>query len=162
MLNQNALSGFSLGATLFFCLNFIRHIYGAVTMRIVYIGPNNLNEISWIKESLLAMIVGVFLGWFFYKLDVADKAKGKHITIPRIKFKNFWLAVLFFTLLFFGFIFIFIIREYNVKMAEISYMFRQTFWQYCAGNIPWPEIVATSIIFGIILAVGLSKSSPRK
>ena len=160
--NKNALSGFSLGASICFLFNFVRRIYGDITRRIVYIGPDNLNEIPWMRDSILAIIVGCIIGWIVYKIDKAEKVKGNNYTIPRIKFRNFGLAILFFSILFFGFIFIFVVREYNEKMAGISYMFRKTLWQYCSTNVPWPEIVATSLIFGIILAIGFSTTEKPK
>ena len=161
-INNTALSGFSLGTTICFLFKFVRRIYGDITRRIVYVGPDNLNEIPWIRDSILAIIAGCIIGWIIYKIDKAEKAKGNNITIPRIKFKNFGIAILFFTILFFGFIFIFVVREYNEKMSEISYIFRKTFWHFCSTQVPWPEIVATSLIFGIILAIGFSTVEKRK
>ena len=115
-----------------------------------------------IKASIASIGAGVLVGWIANKFDIADKAKGRSITIPRIKFKNFATAVLFFTILFFSFIFLFVIREYNTKMAALDYVFRITFWQYCSTNIPWIEILATSLIFGIILAIGFSKTEKKE
>ena len=159
--NNNALSGFAIISSGQFIDIFIARIYNLGRLSVRY-GPCDLNEIPWQTERLASILIGLFLGWIVYMLDKAEKAKGKNFTIPRIKFRNFGLAILFFSILFFGFIFIFVVREYNEKMAGISYMFRKTLWQYCSTNIPWPEIVATSLIFGIILAIGFSTTEKPK
>lgn len=159
-LNKNALSVFAVTSTLQFIGIFVSRVYGIGRLLTRY-GPCNLNEIPWLKEIIASIIIGAFCGWIGYKLDKAEKAQGKETHIPRIKFQNFGLAILFFTSLFFGFIFIFVIREYNEYSLEISYMFRKTFWQYCAVEIPWPEIVVTSLIFGVILAIGFSKTPDK-
>lgn len=156
--NDIVLAGFSLGATLSFILGFIRSIYGGMTRSIVFIGPDKLCDIPWIRYSIMAIAVGVVFGICFYEMEQVERKKGKKTHIPRIKFKNFGIAILFFTTLFFGFIFIFIIREYNEYAEQVTYMFKQTFWQYCSNHIPWLEIVATSLIFGIILAMGFSEA----
>ena len=105
---------------------------------------------------MASIIIGLVCGRIIYNFEKADKANGKETHIPRIKFKNFGLAIMSFSILFFGFIFIFVNREYNVYSQQVTYMFRRTFWQYCSAQIPWVEIVATSLIFGIILAIGFS------
>ena len=159
--NNNALSGFAIISTGQFIDIFIARIYNLGRLTVRY-GPCDLCEIPWQKEIMASILIGLFCGWIVYMLDKAEKAKGKNFTIPRIKFRNFGIAILFFTILFFGFIFIFVVREYNEKMSEISYIFRKTLWQYCSTNIPWPEIVATSLIFGIILAIGFSTTEKPK
>lgn len=117
-------------------------------------GPCSLNDIQWLKEILASIIIGLISGLIIGELV----KKEEEIINLRIKFKNFGIAILFFTILFFGVIFLFVIREYYVYASEISYMFRKTFWQYCYTQIPWYEILATSSIFGVILALGFSKT----
>lgn len=160
-ISNNVISGFSFGSTLCYCLSFIVRIYGTITRRLVYIGPDKLYEISWIKDSIIAIGWGALIGICFYEMEKSEKARGKELYIPRIKFKNFATAILFYTTLFFGFLFIFVIREYNEYAAHATYMFRKSFWQYCAVEIPWPEIVITSLIFGVILAIGFSKTPDK-
>jgi hypothetical protein len=152
------LSGFSLGATIVFFLRFFCRIYGAMTRRLVFIGPDHLSEIPWLQDSFCAIAAGIVFGICFYELERVETGKGKEVHIPRIKFKNFGIAILFFTMLFLGVMLLFVIREYYVYASEISYMFRKTFWQYCYTQIPWYEILATSLIFGVILALGFSKT----
>lgn len=154
--NDIVLAGFSLGSTLSFILGFISSIYGGMTRSIVFFGPDKLCEIPWIRYTIMAIAVGVLFGICFYEMEQVERKKGKEIRFHTIKFKNFGVAILFFATLFFGFIFIFVIREYNEYAAQATYMFRKTFWQYCSIQIPWPEMVATSLIFGIILAIGFS------
>lgn len=155
-ISNNVISGFSFGSTLCYCLSFIVRIYGTITRRLVYIGPDKLCEISWIKDSIIAIGWGALIGICFYEMEKSEKARGKELYIPRIKFKNFATAILFYTTLFFGFLFIFVIREYNEYAAHATYMFRKSFWQYCSTCIPWLEMLTTSLIFGIILAIGFS------
>lgn len=155
-ISNNVISGFSFGSTICYCLTFIVRIYGTITRRLVYIGPDKLYEISWIKDSIIAIGWGVLIGICFYEMEKSEKVRGKELHIPRIKFKNFATAILFYTTLFFGFLFIFVIREYNEYSTQITYMFRKTFLQYCSTQIPWLEMVATSLIFGTILAIGFS------
>lgn len=161
-LGKNVYSGFSFVATIKFLGTFIGRIYGTVTRSLHFLGPDKLREISWMKDSIVAIICGIIVGWVFYKLDIAEKAQGKETRIPRMKFKNFGSAILFFSTLFFGFISLFAIREYNEKMSQISYMFRKTFWQYCSAEVPIWEILATSIIFGTILAIGFSTTPSQE
>lgn len=161
-LSETVSSGFSLGAVLVFCSHFVCRIYGVMTRRIVFVGPDKLCEIPWIQELIIAIVSGIIFGICFYEMEKVEKRKGKEVHIPRIKFKNFGLAILSFSILFFGFIFIFVIREYHVRMAEVSYMFRKTFLQFCSTHIPWLEIVVTSLIFGIILALGFSTTEQKQ
>lgn len=154
--NDIVLAGFSLGSTLSFILGFIRSIYGGMTRSIVFIGPDKLCEIPWIRYTIMAIAVGVISGVCFYEMEKIENQKGKKVHIPRIKFNNFVSAILLFSTLFFSFLFIFVIREYNEYSTQVTYMYRKTFWQYCSTQIPWPEIVATTVIFGIILAIGFS------
>lgn len=157
------LTGFSLGTTLSFIFGFIRCIYGGMTRSVVFVGPDKLCKIPWMRYTIMAIAVGVIFGICFNEMEKVERKKGKKISaIPRIKFKNFATAILFFTTLFFGFIFIFVVREYNEYAAQVTYMFQRTFMQYCATNIPWIEIVATSLIFGIILAIGFSSTTDEK
>jgi hypothetical protein len=154
------LTGFSLGATLSFIFGFIRCVYGGMTRSVVFVGPDKLCEIPWMRYTIMAIAVGVIFGICFNEMEKVERKKGKKISaIPRIKFKNFATAILFFTTLFFGFIFIFVIREYNEYAMQATYMFRKTFWQYCATAIPWLEIVVTSLLFGIILTLGFGEKS---
>ena len=155
-------AGFSFFASFCFITKFVEHIYGTITRRLVSIGPDKLIDIPWMRETIIAIIVGFFVGLVFYKIEIAEKAQGKVTHIPQMKFPNFFSAILFFAALFFCFIFIFVIREYNEYSSEITYLLRETFWQYCATNIPWLEILATSLIFGIILAVGFSTTAENK
>lgn len=157
------LTGFSLGTTLSFIFGFIRCIYGGMTRSVVFVGPDKLCEIPWMRYTIMAIAVGVIFGICFNEMEKVERKKGKKISaIPRIKFKNFATAILFFTTLFFGFIFIFVVREYNEYAAQVTYMFQRTFMQYCATNIPWIEILTTSLIFGIILAMGFSSTTDEK
>jgi hypothetical protein len=160
-ISENALSFFAFVATVQFMSIFIQRIYNLGRLSIRY-GPCNLNEILWLKEIIISILIGLICGWIANMMDKAEKAQGKELHIPRIKFKNFATAILFFTTLFFGFIFIFVVREYNEYAAQVTYMFQRTFMQYCATNIPWIEIVATSLIFGIILAIGFSSTTDEK
>ncbi len=155
-ISKDTLSVFSFASTLQFIGIFVNRVYGTGRLLTRY-GPCNLNEIPWLKEIIASIVIGLLCGWIGYMLDKAEKADRRETHIPRIKFKKFSTAILFFTTLFFGFIFIFIIREYNEYAEQVTYMFKQTFWQYCATYIPWLKIVATSLIFGIILAIGFSK-----
>ena len=156
-LNERVLSGFSFTATGQFIYLFINRVYGIGRLTSRY-GPCRLSEISWLKEIMASIVIGLICGWIVYHLEKADKETH----IPRIKFKNFGMAIISFSILFFGFIFIFVIREYNVYSQQVTYMFRRTFWQYCSAQIPWVEIVATSLIFGIILAIGFSTTEQKK
>ena len=156
-ISKNTISVFSFVSTLQFIAIFVNRVYGTGRLLTRY-GPCNLNEIPWLKEIIASIVVGLLCGCIGYILDKVEKAQGKVTHIPRIKFKKIVTAILFFTTLFFVFIFVFIIREYNEYLSNISYMFQKTFWQYCAAYIPWIEIVATSLIFGIILAMGFSKN----
>ena len=160
--NDIVLAGFSLGTTLSFIIGFIRRIYGGMTRSVVFIGPDKLCEIPWIRYTIMAIAVGVMSGICFYEMEQVERKKGRETHIPRMKFKNFSTAILFFTTLFFSFFFIFVIREYNEYISNIAYMFRKTFLQYCATNIPWLEILVTSLILGIILAVGFSTTADKK
>ena len=161
--NNIILTGFALGTTLSFIFGFIRSIYGGMTRSVVFVGPDKLCEIPWMRYTIMAIAVGVIFGICFNEMEKVERKKGKKISaIPRIKFKNFATAILFFTTLFFGFIFIFVVREYNEYAAQVTYMFQRTFMQYCATNIPWIEILATSLIFGIILAIGFSSTTDKK
>lgn len=156
------LAGFSLGATLSFIFGFIRCIYGGMTRSVAFIGPDKLCEIPWIRYTLMALAVGVMFGICFYEMARLEREKGKEIHLPKFKFKNFGVAILFFTTLFFGFIFIFVIREYKEYAMQATYMFRETFWQYCSDQIPWLEIVATSLFFGIVQTIGFSTMNKEK
>ena len=160
--NDIVLAGFSLGTTLSFICGFIRRIYGGMTRSVVFIGPDKLDDIPWIRCTIMAIAVGVMFGICFYEMEQVERRKGRETHIPRMKFRNFYTAILLYAALFFCFIFIFVIREYNEYSSEITYMLRETFWQYCATNIPWLEILATSLIFGIILAVGFSTTAENK
>ena len=156
--NDIVLAGFSLGTTLSFIFGFIRCIYGGMTRNVIFVGPDKLCEIPWMRYTIMAIAVGVMFGICFYEMEQVERGKGKEIHLPKIKFQNFGVAVLFFTTLFFGFIFIFVIREYNEYAMPATYMFRKTFWQYCSAEVPIWEILATSLIFGTILAIGFSKT----
>jgi len=160
-INKNILSVFSYASTLQFIGIFVDRVYGIGRLLTRY-GPCNLNEIPWLKEIITSIAIGLLCGWVGYMLDKAEKAQGKETHIPRIRFKNFVTAIVFFTTLFFCFIFIFVIREYNEYTSNIAYMFQKTFWQYCTTYIPWLKIVATSLIFGIILAMGFSKIEQKQ
>ena len=153
MSTQSALTGFSLVATIQFIGILIYKVYGFVRWG-VGSGSCTLNEIQWLKEILASIIIGLISGWI-----IGELVKKEEETMNlRIKFKNFGVAILFFTMLFLGVMLLFVIREYYVYASEISYMFRKTFGQYCCTQIPWYEILATSLIFGVILALGFSKT----
>ena len=151
--NKTALSFFSATATIQFVSIFIDRVYGIGRILTRY-GPCNLNEIPWLDEIKTSIFVGLAGGLVGYLLDKAEKEQGKETVIPRMRFKHFATAILFFSVLLFGFIFIFVIREYNEYTTQVTYMFVKTFWQYCSAQIPWLEIVATSLLFGVILALG--------
>ena len=154
-----ALSVFSFVTTLeYLGILICGRIYGLHRWDSSSYGPNDLSDIPWMIDSVQAIISGLLAYWIVFELHKADKAKGKVTRIPRMKFKNFGSAILFFSTLFFGFISLFAIREYNEKMSQVSYMFRKTFWQYCSAEVPIWEILATSVIFGTILAIGFSKT----
>ena len=156
-ISKDTISVFSFVSTLQFIGIFVNRVYGTGRLLTRY-GPCNLNEIPWLKEIIASIVIGLLCGWIGYMLDKVEKAQGKVTHIPRIRFKKFATAIVFFTTLFFCFIFIFVIREYNEYSSNISYMFQKTFWQYCYTQIPWYEILATSSIFGVILALGFSKT----
>lgn len=153
---KNALTGFAMVATIQFIGILIYRVFGFYRWGVVG-GPCTLNEIQWLKEILASIIIGLFSGWIIGKAEFAKKTKGIENIDFRINFKNFAIAIFTFTVLFFGVIFLFVIREYNEYTSNISYMFRKTFWQYCSTQIPWFEILVTSLIFGVIQALGFSK-----
>ena len=86
---HNVLSGFSLGSTTAFIFAFIRCVYGGMTRSIVFIGPDKLCEIPWIRYTIWAIVVGLIFGMCFYEMEQVEKKKGKETHIPRMKFKNF-------------------------------------------------------------------------
>ena len=155
-------ASFSFFTTFCFITKFMEYIYGTITRRLVSIGPGKLSEIPWTRETIIAIVVGLCVGLVFYKIDIAERKQGKVTHIPRMRFPNFFSAILFFSTLFFGFISLFAIREYNEKMSHVSYMFKKTFWQYCSTNVPLLEMLATSVIFGIILAIGFSTTPSQE
>ena len=107
------------------------------------------------EDVIFSIAVGGVLSLFVFiddrVMSKGNKSKGLG-SFPRMKFDNFWTAILFFSSLFFGFIFLFAIREYFKRSLGI------TFFQFCSTQVPWLEILATSIIFGTILAIGFSKT----
>ena len=158
---KNALTGFAMVATIQFIGILIYRVFGFF-MWGVGGGPCTLNEIHWLKEILASIIIGLISGWIIGKAEFVKKAKGIETIDLRINFKNFAVAILTFTVLFFGVIFLFVIREYYVYTSEVAYLFRRTFWQYCSTQIPWPEILLTSLLFGIILAMGFSSTEEKQ
>lgn len=163
-LDKSALTGFSIISTFDFIGGFVCvRMYGLHGWGSTNYAPCILSEVPWMMDSLQAILIGLIAYLVVYEANKVEKAKGKKVpSIPRVRFRNFYTAILFFAALFFCFIFIFVIREYNEYSSEITYMLRETFWQYCATNIPWLEILATSLIFGIILAVGFSTTAENK
>ena len=161
-LSDTTLSGFSFGATLGIIDRLIKRKFDIVSwVSLQSYGPTDLNDIPWMKDTLISIAFGLVVGWIVYMIDKEEKAKGKNPQIPRIEFQHFGTAILFFTILFLGFLFIFVVCEYNEKMLGIEYMFRVSFWEFCCTQVPWLEILVTSIIFGIILAIGFSKSKSQ-
>ena len=161
ILTKSALTGFAMVTTIQFIGILIYRVYGFVRWGVGG-GPCALSEIQWLKEILVSIIIGLISGWIIGKSEYAKKAKGMETIDLCINFKNFAVAILTFTVLFFGVMFLFVIREYYEYISGISYMFRKTFWQYCGTQIPWLEILVTSLIFGIILSIGFSKIEKEK
>ena len=153
---NNILPNLAIFSVMPFVLNFILgRMYGGMTKTLKTLGPCDLNEIPWMRDVLASIIIGVIFSLFAYIADKEMEKSKKSIGIdsyPRMKFDNFGTAILFFSLLFFGFIFLFAIREYFKRSLGI------TFFQFCSTQVPWLEILATSIIFGTILAIGFSKT----
>ena len=77
------LTGFSLGTTLSFIFGFIRCIYGGMTRSVVFVGPDKLCEIPWMRYTIMAIAVGVIFGICFNEMEKVERKKGKKISIPQ-------------------------------------------------------------------------------
>lgn len=71
------LTGFSLGTTLSFIFGFIRCIYGGMTRSVVFVGPDKLCEIPWMRYTIMAIAVGVIFGICFNEMEKVERKKRK-------------------------------------------------------------------------------------
>lgn len=61
-ISENALSFFAFVATVQFMSIIIQRIYNLGRLSIRY-GPCNLNEILWLEEIIISILIGLICGW---------------------------------------------------------------------------------------------------
>lgn len=150
---------FSFVTAMVFTVNFIGRIYGLVTRNLISLGPCILSKIPWFEDIIFSLIIGIVVSIvvFIDKMVTKKYSQSKRIeSLPVVKFNDFVTAIMFFSMLFFCLIFVFVIREYYKRELGI------TFIQFCDTQVPWLEIFATSLIFGIILAIGFSTTPSQE
>ncbi len=156
-ISSNILSIFSFITTFMFLVGSISNIYGLNGRSMVGYGPCDLSEIPWLQNICFSFISGFIMALLCYKIDKdskkSKKSNGEEFIIPRMKFQNLARAIFFFSSLIFAFFFLFIIREYLKGDLEISFL------QFCVTKIPWISILASSLIYGIVLSIGFYNPS---
>ena len=158
-INLTFFSGFTI---FWFVHTFIMHTFALYQRGIGSVGPYNLNEISWSIDTIEAIIAGVIftmIASLFEKNKVKTVFNKKNTNmLPKRKyiFKNVYIAILTYTSLFMTFILLIAYREYRLRDLEVTLL------QFCRTEIPWIDIIWTSLVLGIIMSMGFYRSSEEE
>lgn len=156
--NNISIAFFSAATAFWFVSDFIARTFGLFRRGLGHsLGPYYLNEIQWDACIVNSIICGIIITIIVYIIerkgasDIECNNQKARISIPKLHFKNLESADLFYTFMFLGFFLIFVVHEYLIRDADI------TFWEFCCTLVPWWKIIKTSFIFGTIITIGFEK-----